>query len=57
MPARQLNPVLQVGEVPLVMVTQFLSAVRLSDLGEPVGSLADRSEAITAALDLLLTGV
>jgi toxin CcdB len=56
-PARRLNPVFTLEGERCVMVTQFLSAVPAALLrGRPV-SLAPESEAITAALDLLLTGV
>lgn len=57
MPATRLNPVLRVAGVPHVMVTQFLSAVPAAILrGAPV-NLAAEDQAISAALDLLLTGV
>lgn len=56
-PAARLNPVLTVAGMRHVMVTQFLSAVPVTLLqGDPV-SLADADEAISGALDLLLTGV
>ena len=56
-PAARLNPVLVVQGAPQVMVTQFLSAVPAGLLkGAPVSLLPD-SDAITNALDLLLTGV
>ena len=56
-PASRLNPVLSVMGAPQVMVTQFLSAVPASILkGAPVPLLA-QSDAISNALDLLLTGV
>gem|GEM_PF-3019302 len=38
------------------MVTQFLSAVPISLLRRPVGSLAPQSDRITRALDFLLQG-
>jgi hypothetical protein len=56
-PAARLNPVLTVAGEPVVMVTQFLSAVPASLLrGGPV-SLSGEAAAIGNALDLLLTGV
>lgn len=57
LPAARLNPVLVVAGTGHLMVTQFLSAVPAAMLkGAPV-SLAGQAEAITGALDLLLTGV
>lgn len=56
-PAARLNPVLPVDGADHAMVTQFLSAVPAGMLkGVPI-SLAAQGEAITNALDLLLTGV
>jgi toxin CcdB len=56
-PAARLNPVLTVAGEPVVMVTQFLSAVPASLLrGGPV-SLSGEAVAIGNALGLLLTGV
>lgn len=55
-PAR-LNPVLTVAGEPLVMVTQFLSAVPASLLRGRAVSLSGEAAAIGNALDLLLTGV
>lgn len=56
-PARHLNPVLTLGGVRYVMMTQFLSAVEVGELGPKVGSLADEGETVLGALDFLLTGV
>lgn len=56
-PARGLNPSFTIDGQNCVLVTQFLSAVPRSILRRPVGSLADRSDTVLAALDLLLTGV
>lgn len=55
-PAAILNPVFAIGDVPHVMVTQFLSAVPRAILRNPVGTLADRGDAITRALDFLYQG-
>lgn len=57
LPAARLNPVFVLDGEAHVMATQFLSAVPTSLLrGTPV-ALAAEAEAITAALDFLLTGV
>jgi toxin CcdB len=55
-PARRLNPVVELDEGPHVMVTQFLSAVPAALLKAPVGTLGTRFAEVTAAIDLLLQG-
>lgn len=55
--SRRLNPTFEIeGEVH-IMVTQAASAVRRSELGKVVVSLADRSFEITGAIDVLTDGV
>jgi toxin CcdB len=56
-PAARLNPVFEIGGERYVMVTQFAAAVRVRELGERVAALGDAHEVVTAALDLLITGV
>lgn len=56
LPAKRLNPVFQLGAVPHVMVTQFLSAVPLSVLGPVLGNLALHDVEVMAALDMVLIG-
>jgi len=51
-----LNPVFVVADQPLVMVTQFMSALFRSELGPVVASLAHEADAITRALDIALQG-
>ena len=53
---RNLNPVVRIDDQDFVVVTQELSAVRRSELRRKVGSLADRRDEITRALDILLVG-
>ncbi len=55
-PARLLNPVIVIDGDEHVMVTQFLSAVPTSPLGNPVANLAARADDITRALDMLFQG-
>jgi toxin CcdB len=55
-PGRDLNPLLPVGEEALVMVTQYLASVERRLLLRPIASLSHERDAITRALDLLLTG-
>jgi hypothetical protein len=39
------------------MVTQFAAAVHIRELGPRVATWSDAHETVTAALDLLITGV
>lgn len=55
-PATILNPVFDIHEIPHVMVTQFLSAVPISLLFRPAGSLVRQSDVVTRALDFLHQG-
>ncbi len=54
--ARGLNPEFEINGRPHVMLTQFIAAVSKKHLGKSVFSLQARSDDITRALDLLLTG-
>ena len=56
LPAKRLNPVFDLAEVPHVMVTQFLSAVSASLLKAPVANLGARQAEVTLALDMLTHG-
>ena len=56
-PARRPDPVLEIEGRRVVMVTQFLSAMRVAEPGRPVTRLADRRDTITAALDTLFQGI
>lgn len=56
-PAKRLNPVFDIQNERHVMVTQFLSAVPVSILKTPISSVALHGAEITAALDILTTGV
>ena len=55
-PAARLNPVFHIGGVRMVMVTQFASAVRTTELGDSVASLGAREHDILNALDMLISG-
>lgn len=56
LPARRLNPVFQIGSKPHVMVTQYLAAVPVSELGKPVANLSAHFDEITNALDMVFIG-
>jgi len=55
-PAARLNPAFEVEGRAVVMVTQFASAVMVRELGERVGSLLGKQDAIGLALDMLISG-
>jgi len=55
-PADRLNPIFTVAGAEMVMLTQFAAAVRMEELGERIGSLAEHRYTITNALDLMITG-
>jgi len=55
-PARRLNPVLQVGNMQVSMVTQYVSSVPSSVLREAVTDFSSHRDEVTAALDMLLHG-
>ena len=54
--AKRLNPVFSVEGQKLVMATQYMAAVPQQELRSGVGSLAERQDEITAALDMLFLG-
>lgn len=55
-PARRLNPVFRIGGQELVMATQYMAAVPEQELRSGVGSLAEKQDEISAALDMLFSG-
>lgn len=54
---RHLNPTFTVGGEPYAMMTNYIAAMPVGELGQEAGSLAHHHADITAALDFLLTGV
>lgn len=56
-PMQRLNPVFTVENRPVVMATADLAALHIGELGDRVGSLADRRDEIIAAIDFLITGI
>jgi len=55
-PAERLNPVFRIGRKDYVMVTQFLAAVPLAQLGQAIDNLSQHQSEITAAMDMLTHG-
>ncbi|HET9811257.1 MAG TPA: CcdB family protein [Sphingomicrobium sp.] len=56
-PARRFNPVFRIGDRDYAMETQFAGSVEKRELGSIVASLKEYSFEITAALDVLISGV
>ena len=55
-PAGRLNPVFDIDNAEFVLVTQFLAAIPVVELGSRSGNLAHEDVAITNALDMLFSG-
>jgi toxin CcdB len=55
-PAQRLNPVFRIEGHELVMATQYMAAVPEGELRSAIGSLADKQDEISAALDMLFLG-
>jgi toxin CcdB len=55
-PAARLNPIFEIGQQRFAMVTQFLSAVPISELRKPTGTLAANGHLIIDALDMVFFG-
>ena len=55
-PAQRLNPVFSIEGQELVMATQYMAAVPEGELVSAVGSLAEKQDEISAALDMLFFG-
>lgn len=56
-PMRGLNPACALEGQSYVLVTQFMSAMRRSELGDTIGSLKQVDQDISRALDLALHGI
>ena len=54
--ASRLNPIFDVNGAQFVMVTQFMAAVPIGFLKQPVGNLAEDYESVTVAIDMLMQG-
>ncbi|MBS3666629.1 MULTISPECIES: CcdB family protein [Halomonadaceae] len=55
-PAQRLNPVFSIEGQELVMATQYMAAVPEGELRSGVGSLAEKQDEISVALDMLFLG-
>lgn len=54
--ADRLNPIFEIDGTIYVMVTQFLAAVPLAEIGAEIADLSHHSDEITAAIDFLFQG-
>ena len=52
----RLEPIFSIGGQRYFLQTTHMGAVRASELGDPMGSLADQHSTIVDALDFLLQG-
>jgi toxin CcdB len=55
-PATRLNPIFELDDEPVIMVTQFMAAIPSGMLNTSVGKLDKESEKVTAAIDMLIQG-
>jgi len=55
-PATRLNPIFEVDDAPVVIVTQFMAAVPTGMLFASIGKLDAEFEKVTAAIDMLMHG-
>jgi toxin CcdB len=55
-PMKRLQPILSVDGSDYILVPTEMAAISVSDLGDPIASLADQHSVIVDALDFLLQG-
>lgn len=53
---RRLNPEIQIGDEPLILATRLITSVRRASLRR-TGNVAEQSDQIIRAMDVLLSGV
>lgn len=53
-PNSRLNPVFDINGEPMIMVTQFATAIRTNELRGRIMSLAEHDYRITGAIDVLI---
>ena len=56
LPAKRLNPEFEIDGGHMVMATQFLAAIPVSELGSVVDNIESEFESITVALDMVFQG-
>lgn len=55
-PAKRLNPIFEIEGESYILVTQFLAAIPMSALRQPVANLSALHDDILAALDMVFHG-
>ena len=55
--ADRLHPRFELGGQAFVLATHLIAAIRMRDLGAPIGSLRDQRDAVISAIDVLWSGV
>lgn len=55
-PIRRLHPTFEIDGKRLVMATHLMSAIHVRHIGRRIGSLRDRYDDITAAIDMIFLG-
>jgi toxin CcdB len=56
-PLRRVNRELTFGPRTYLFMPQLMSAVRMRDLGKPLGNIQDQRDRIVSALDVLFVGI
>jgi toxin CcdB len=52
----RLNPIFQIADEEMIMMTPLMTAVSVSELGRRVANLSEQQDAIMNAIDMLLSG-
>ncbi|GAJ30798.1 CcdB family protein [Acidomonas methanolica] len=55
-PISELNPIIEIQDVPHVFLTQALASIPVSELRKPICSIDTHHDSITRALDVLFVG-
>lgn len=55
-PATRLNPIFEIDDKPVVMVTHFMATVPTGILKTSVGNLEEQFKRVTQAIDMLVQG-
>ena len=55
-PATRLNPMFDINNERVVMVTQFMAAIPVGVLATPIANIEAEFDKITAAVDMLIQG-
>jgi toxin CcdB len=56
-PIRDLTPVVEIDGGKYLLLIPQLAGISMSELGQPVGTIAGHRDEVVAALDFLITGI